>query len=204
MLRKEAIQCVSPLKKKFISNLFLVSKKYRDHRLVINMKSFSKFLLYHHFKMGDLHFINDLLQQNDYMCKIDLKDAYFCVPLQRSSWRFMRFRSEGNLYEFLHLGFGLGPVPNTFTKSMKIPMAVLHRLKNSSYSSFGRHTFVELGGGRNLDGPRYINLSAAASKVCSKHKEIYPSTITGDRISRSADRFSGDDIHFIPGKKFRV
>ena len=87
---------------------------------------------------------------------------------------------------------------------MKIPMAVLHRQKNSSYSSFGRHTFVELDGGQNLDGPRYINLSAAASKVCSKHKEIYPSTSTGDRIPRSADRFSGDDIHFIPGKKFRV
>ena len=26
--------------------------------------------------------LKDLLQENDYMCKIDLKDAYFCIPLR--------------------------------------------------------------------------------------------------------------------------
>ena len=42
--KKGAIQCTSPHKGKFISNLFLVSKKDGDHRPVINLKSLKNFL----------------------------------------------------------------------------------------------------------------------------------------------------------------
>ena len=79
--KKGAIQCTSPQKGKFISNLFLVSKKDGDHRSVINLKSLNNFLSYHHLKMEGLNVVKYLLQQNDYMCKIGLKDAYFCIPL---------------------------------------------------------------------------------------------------------------------------
>lgn len=36
--------------------------------------------------------------------------------------------------------------------------------------------------------------------VCNKYKEIFPSTSSFDRIPRSADKFSGDDIHFTTRK----
>ena len=41
MLRKRAVQCLSPQKEEFISNLFLVSKKDRGHRPAKSLKSFS-------------------------------------------------------------------------------------------------------------------------------------------------------------------
>ena len=94
---KGAIQCVSSQKGKFISNLFLVSKKDGDHWPLINLKSLNNFLPYHHLKIEDLNAVKDVLQQNDYMCKIDLKDAYFCIPLHRSSQRFKRFQWEDSL-----------------------------------------------------------------------------------------------------------
>ena len=90
--RKGAIQCISSQKGKFISNLFLMSKKDGYHKPVINLKSLNNFLRYHHFKIEGLNAAKDLLQQNDYMCKIDLKDAYFCIPLHRSTQRFKRFQ----------------------------------------------------------------------------------------------------------------
>ena len=96
---KGAIQCISSQKGKFISNLFLVGKKDGGHRPVINLKSLNNFLSYHHFKTEDLNAVKYLLQRNDYMCKIDLKDAYFCIPLHRSSQRFIHFLWKGSLYE---------------------------------------------------------------------------------------------------------
>ena len=81
-----------------------------------------------HFKMEGLHLLRDLLKVGDYMCKIDLKDAYFCVPIHTSQRKYIRFQWEGQLYEFLCLCFGLGPAPRIFTKLLKIPIAVLRRI----------------------------------------------------------------------------
>ena len=62
------------------------------------------------------------------MAKLDLKDAYFCVPLHKQSQKFVRFQWDGKLYGFLCLYFGLGPAARIFTKLLKVPLAVLRRL----------------------------------------------------------------------------
>lgn len=59
------------------------------------------------------------------MCKIDLKGAYFNVPLNPQSRHLIRFLWKGNLYKFLCLCFGLGPAPRIFTKLLKDPISVL-------------------------------------------------------------------------------
>ena len=78
--------------------------------------------------MERMHLIKDLLQEQDSLMKIDLKDAYFGIPLDKSSRKYIRFQWEGNLYEFLCLCFGLGPAPLIFTKLLKIPIALLRRI----------------------------------------------------------------------------
>ena len=62
------------------------------------------------------------------MCKLDLKDVYFSVPLNPASRKFVRFLWSRKLHDFLCLCFGLGPVPRIFTKLLKIPVSVLRRL----------------------------------------------------------------------------
>ena len=62
------------------------------------------------------------------MIKIDLKDAYFGIPPDKSSRKYIRFQWEGNLYEFLYLYFGLGPATLIFTKLLKILIALLRRI----------------------------------------------------------------------------
>ena len=128
MLRKGAIQQVKSEPGEFLSNLFLVNKKDGGHQPVINLKFLNSFIPYQHFKMEGMHLIKDLLEEHDFLIKIDLKDAYFGIPLDKSSRKYIRFQWEGNLYEFLCLCFGLGPAPLIFTKLLKIPIALLWRI----------------------------------------------------------------------------
>ena len=62
------------------------------------------------------------------MYKLDLKDAYYRVPLLKNLRKYVWFRSSGTLYEFLCLCLGLGPVPRIFTKLLKIPITILRRI----------------------------------------------------------------------------
>ena len=50
------------------------------------------------------------------MCKLDLKDAYFCIPLAEESKIFVRFYWEEHLYQFMCLCFRLAPGSYVFTK----------------------------------------------------------------------------------------
>ena len=78
--------------------------------------------------MEGLQNLKYMLQKGDYMCKLELKDVYFSVPLEKNSRQFVRFRSSGNLYEFLCLCFALGPAPRIFTKLLKVPMTISRKI----------------------------------------------------------------------------
>ena len=116
MLEKGAIQKVVPTQGQFLSNLSLVEKKDRGNRSVINFKNLNKFIPYLHFKIEGLHCLKFLQEQDDMLCKTDLKEAYFSVSLNKNSQKFVRFQWSGNLYQFLCLCFGLGPAPRIFEK----------------------------------------------------------------------------------------
>ena len=95
---------------------------------MINLKNLNKFIPYKHFKMEDLHCLRFLPEQDDLLCKVDLKEVYFSVPFNKYSQKFVRFQWSDNLYEFLCLFFELGPALRTFTKSLKVPIALLRRV----------------------------------------------------------------------------
>ena len=128
MLDKGAISMVQPVDRQFVSPLFLVPKKDGSQRPVINLKKLNQFVEYQHFKMEGLHLLKDLIQPGDFMIKVDLKDAYFSVPVCQEHQKFLRFRWQGKLYQFHCLPFGLGPAPRIFTKVMRPVIAFLRRL----------------------------------------------------------------------------
>ena len=77
MLKKGAIHLVQSKGSQFVSNLFLVPKKDGRNRSVINLEALNSFIPYSHFKMERFHLLKDLLRENDFICKVDLKHAYF-------------------------------------------------------------------------------------------------------------------------------
>ena len=112
----------------FLSSIFLVPKKDGGHRPIINLKRLNNFIPHHHFKMEGIHMLKDLLRQGDLMAKIDLKDAYFVVPINGPDRKYLRFRWKEKTYQFNCLPFGLSCAPWVFTKITKAATSVLREM----------------------------------------------------------------------------
>jgi hypothetical protein len=69
--------------------VFLVLKKDGGQRPVINLKGLNRFIHTEHFKMEGIHILKDLLKAGDWMVKVDLKDAYFMVPICQEDRAFL-------------------------------------------------------------------------------------------------------------------
>ena len=68
------------------------------YRPVINLKMLNHLITFFHFKMEDLSQLKDIVQEGDWMWKLDLKDAYFSVPLNQNTKDFGRFQWKATLY----------------------------------------------------------------------------------------------------------
>ena len=127
MLKKGAIQKLPPqeAQRGFYSNIFLVPKKDNKVRPVINLKALNQFVEVQHFKMEGMHNLRDLLRHRDWMTKVDLKDAYFAIPICKKHREYLRFTVEDQSYQFACLPFGLSSAPWIFTKILKPAAALL-------------------------------------------------------------------------------
>ena len=120
MLDKGAIHSVQQdAGKGWFSRIFLVPKREGKFRPVVNLRPLNRWIRYRHFKMEGIHIVKDLLKKGDYMTRVDLKDAYFAVPVHAYHQRYLRFQWKGQAYEFSCLPFGLASAPRVFTKIMK-------------------------------------------------------------------------------------
>lgn len=112
--------------KSFYSTLFLVHKKGGQMRPVINLKKLKEWVEPKHFKMEGMGTLRELLRVNDWMVKVDLKDAYFAIPIHTDHQPYLRFIVGQEHYQFTCLLFGLSCAPWVFTKVMKPIVIFLH------------------------------------------------------------------------------
>ena len=76
--------------------------------------------------MEGLHTACSLLRRDNYMMKLDLKDAYYAVPFHPESRKYLRFQYEGTTFKFCCLPFGLSLAPQAFTRILHPIVAKLH------------------------------------------------------------------------------
>ena len=125
LLSINAIQPCSHENGEFISNIFTRTKANGKIRIILNLKSLNKFVVYEHFKMEHLDFVCDLVRQQDWFGSIDLSDAYFAIPIAENSRKYLKFVWKGTLYNYRVLVFGLSSAPRIFTRICKPILALL-------------------------------------------------------------------------------
>ena len=121
-LKKESIRIVhDPVSDPgTYSRIFLIPKKGSVHkRPIIDLSYVNTFSIVPHFKMETSQIIRNSLTDRDWVTSIDLKDAYYHLPLHRSCTRYCRFLYKGVHYEYLATPFGLAIAPMEFTEIVR-------------------------------------------------------------------------------------
>ena len=95
-------------------------------RPVVNLKKLNSFVEVPHFKMEGIHTVNNQVMKADWLIKIDLKDAYFSIPIDQDHRKFLCLQVGDQIYQFNCLPFGLTSAPWVFTKTLK-PVVALGR-----------------------------------------------------------------------------
>ena len=88
--------------------------------------SFERLRPAHAVQDGNSRFSAVICQRGDFLASLDLKDAYFQIPIHGSSRKLLRFMSEGTVYQFKALCFGLSTAPQVFTRVFAAVSAWAH------------------------------------------------------------------------------
>ena len=88
----------------FLNQPFLVPKPHCRWRPILDLS-----------KPNLSETIRTSLQQGEWVTSIDFKDAYFHIPIQEQSRKYLRFHIQRRAYQFKALPFGLSTAPMEFT-----------------------------------------------------------------------------------------
>lgn len=126
LLEKGVVTEISDHSDGYVCAFFCIPKKGKGlFRPIVNMRPVNNCInTYEHTKMESLNSVRFLVRKGDFMVKVDLKDAYFVVPVKNSHCKYLRFSW---VYRFCCMAFGLAPVPRVFTKLMKVVVAILRK-----------------------------------------------------------------------------
>ncbi|XP_016150619.1 uncharacterized protein [Sinocyclocheilus grahami] len=127
LLEKGAIEEILPtqMESGFYSRYFVVPKKDGGFRPILDLRRLNLVLRVSKFKMLMVKSILSQVQSEDWFVTIDLKDAYFHIPIVKRHRKFLRFAFEGKAYQYCVLPIGLALAPRTFTKCMDASLAPL-------------------------------------------------------------------------------
>ena len=103
----------------FFNRLFLVPKPNGTWRPILDLSQLNLFLQSNTFKMETLETIRLSLQKQEWVTSLDFSDAYFHIPINHRSRKYLRFFLNSQTFQFTALPFGLATAPLEFTKVTK-------------------------------------------------------------------------------------
>ena len=107
--------------------LFMRPKPDGTMRPIIDLSPLNKLIENETFKMETPASIRQALQPGEHTLQLDLKDAYFHVPIKKAYRKYMRFTANGVIYQYKALPFGLSIAPRVFTKILKPILGMLRK-----------------------------------------------------------------------------
>ena len=94
-----------------------MNEKDGRHKPIINLMYRNALFPIITSKWKGMYLIKNLPQENNFLIEIDLKDAYFGIPIGKTSKKYTCFQWKGNL-----------PAPMAFTKPFKVVIALLRKI----------------------------------------------------------------------------
>ncbi|MGH0135897.1 UNVERIFIED_CONTAM: hypothetical protein FKN15_026584 [Acipenser sinensis] len=116
------------------------------------------------------------VRPGDWFTTVDLKDAYFHIPIKPAHRNYLRFAFQGTAYDFCVLPFGLSLAPRAFSKCMEAILAPL-TLKGISAPLSGRPTHLfpvcSIGRGPNRTCHWPPSTPESYDELCEKPAHVF-------------------------------
>ncbi|KAK5899182.1 hypothetical protein CesoFtcFv8_008685 [Champsocephalus esox] len=121
LLEKKAISIIPAEQSHsgFYSKYFLVPKR----ESILDLRALNKYLKRYKFRMLTHTSLLRLVSQNDWFTSVDLKDAYFHIPVYYLHRKYLWFA----FYEYRVLPFGMSLSPQVFIRCMEAAIAPLRQ-----------------------------------------------------------------------------
>ena len=104
----------------FLNRLFEVPKRDSDKtRLVLDVSRLNTSIPTFKFRMTTVNTVRQTLSQGCFLASIDLKDAYWHIPIAKRFRPFLAFSAGKSIFQFRVLPFGLNIAPRVFSKMMR-------------------------------------------------------------------------------------
>ena len=118
LLSQKVIEQAEFAEDRFISPVFIRQKKNGEFRLILNLKKLNEFITYNHFKMETFEIALTMITKDMSMCSLDIRHAYYSVPVAIEHRKYLCFVWKEQIYEFTCPN-GLSCMLLKFTKLLK-------------------------------------------------------------------------------------
>jgi hypothetical protein len=118
-----AVKIVPPCTSRHLVPWFVISKEEGENvkkRLISDCRAINQFFTAKPFKLDHLQTIFPYLKRGTWGAKIDLKDAYFHLPVREDLKPYLHLQVGENTWEFQAACFGLSILPQKFMLLMKV------------------------------------------------------------------------------------
>ena len=78
--------------------------------MILNLKRVNSHVVHHYFKMDTLLSAMAMMRPNCFIVSIDLKDAYYSVPVYPEDYKYLKFQWNSQYYKYTGSTNGYGPV----------------------------------------------------------------------------------------------
>ena len=134
LLEKEVIVEIKDTEDCFISNIFLRPKPGNKFRMIIDLSELNEFVTKQHFKMDHLDVATHMLFPGAWLASIDLKEAYYAIPICEEDQKYLCFQWADKVFRFTCVPFGLSSAPLLFTKTLK---PIFSKFHEEGFQGFG-------------------------------------------------------------------
>lgn len=109
------LDVIEPSKSEYSSPIMLVQKSDGTYRFVVDFRKVNQVSLKPAYPLPFIHEILDQLGQAKYLTSLDIKSAYWQIPLEENSKQYTAFSIPGKgHFQFKRMPFGLQGAPGTF------------------------------------------------------------------------------------------